>query len=117
MDATQKPVVDEYRLWEQRARAMYAADGDEAGWDSGDDGGERGGQDTRRLPTNGGAGGALGRNGDGGATGTAGRGGEGRAELAAGERAFMAAHPDVPVVQRLEDLWKLGRLQAMQRTK
>ncbi len=67
--AQQRP-SDQSAHWARLARAMYAADGDLAGWDSGDDGQE---------------------------------------EESAEER-FLREHPGVPVVERLQDLWKLGKV-------
>ena len=80
------PVVDQSRVWEQIAAAAFAADGSTAGWDSDDDGngsGRRGHKSHQQQ-----------------------RGGPDSSE-----QRYLAAHPGVPVVESLEDIWKVSRLQ------
>jgi hypothetical protein len=66
------PIQDASQAWEKRARAAYAQDGDDGGYDSD---GARGG----------------------------GRAGEEDTH----EARYMREHPDVPVVERLQDMWQV----------
>lgn len=78
--AAEPAPLDLTNLWESRARLAYAADGDDAGWDSD---------------------------------------GEAAASSATGapEDAYIKAHPDVPVVENLEDIWQVSKLQAERKKK
>lgn len=43
--------------------------------------------------------------------------GEGKKEHRSGEDAYIRAHPDVPVVENLEDIWQVSKLQAERKKK